>query len=254
MSLGGVLGIACWLILTSLGIFRAAGLPETWPLLAAAGLGATLGAVSRWHLLLWIGTAGAALLLVVAYTPLAPVLARNVVRTDTASVDGAQAVVVLGSSVTRDGLASAEGIERVLAGLALTHPGGPPTLVTSVVRRAPGDTVTNFRDIERIVAAAGGRRMAWLNNVFSTRDEALETLSLARRNGWTTVVVVTSTAHSRRACATFEHAGLRVICRPSAERSARMLGAETARERVAAWQYLVYEALGTVTYRWRGWL
>lgn len=252
IALGATLGVAIWLLWSTLGLADAAGLRDTWEPVAGAVIGGALGAAGRLRVLAATGAVLAAALLIVAYTPVAPSLARGLVRADSARGTEAQAVVVLGAEITADGLAVLTGLERALSGLALTSPGDSRTLVFSVIRIV-GDTVTGLRDIERLVALAGGRRLAWLNNVYSTRDEAVELHALAVRRGWHTVVVVTSPSHSRRACATFERTGLRVICRPSEGRSARLSRAATPRERLSAWRYVVYERLGSILYRWRGW-
>ena len=90
--------------------------------------------------------------------------------------------------------------------------------------------------------------------VHSTRDEALRTAALARRAGWRTVAVVTSPLHTRRACATFERVGLAVVCVPSEERSFALRHLRSPGDRLEAFGYWLYETLGWLEYRRRGWV
>lgn len=251
--LGLVLGVSCWMTWSVLGVTASSGLEAEWPLIGFALLGAVLGARQHYRVLTLTAATGAVLLLVVAYTPLAPFVARSLVRSDAPPGGRPDAVVVLGASISGDGLLGPTAVQRLLTGLALVAPTDSTPLVVSAVRISPSDSTTSHRDLERLVALAGGRRAIWLTNVYTTHDEAMEVRSLAARRGWRSVVVVTSPSHSRRACATFEGMGLRVTCRPSDERDFRLLRASTPHERWLAWEAVVYETMGSIVYRWRGW-
>ena len=251
--LGLVLGVACWMIASALGLAAVTGLENEWPLAGCAVIGAALGYRRHVRTMTLLAGPGALLLLLVAYTPIAPLAARGLVRSDPARMERPDAVVVLGSSTTGDGLLGASALERLLTGLMLLGPTDSTTLVTSSLRISPSDSTTNEADLRRLVALAGGRRTVWLANVYSTHDEALEFRAIAARHGWRSAVVVTSPSHSRRACATFERTGIRVTCRPSDERAFRLTRASSPHERLLAWQAVVYEVAGSLLYRLRGW-
>jgi uncharacterized SAM-binding protein YcdF (DUF218 family) len=90
--------------------------------------------------------------------------------------------------------------------------------------------------------------------VRTTHDEALRTAEIARREGWRTVVVVTTPLHTRRACATFERAGLAVVCVPSEERTFALRHLDAPGDRLAAFGEWLYETLGWIKYRHLGWV
>lgn len=94
----------------------------------------------------------------------------------------------------------------------------------------------------------------FVRGVRSTRDEALQFVALGRTHGWQRIAVVTSPLHTRRACRTFEVAGLPVSCVPARSRgySLRWLGGTHARLNV--FREVLYETLGTLWYSYRGWV
>lgn len=253
MATGATLGVASWVLWTALGITLVAGDSIDYGLGASALIGALIGA-ANWHrALMAIAGAGAAVCLVVAYTPLTSAVAPRFIRRDPPPSRHPDAVVILGAGVNRDGLLDIRALERLLSGLALAPPGDTTPIVTSSVRRAPNSPVTSEPDVRRLVALAGGRNLLLLTGVYSTRDEALAVGDLARHRAWHLITVVTSPSHSRRACATFERAGLTVHCAPSAERSFVLEHLERSPDRIRGFVALVYEAMGSVVYRLRGW-
>ncbi|MEP6551569.1 MAG: hypothetical protein ABJB95_10315, partial [Gemmatimonadales bacterium] len=72
--------------------------------------------------------------------------------------------------------------------------------------------------------------------------------------GWKTLAVVSSPMHSRRACATFEAVGFKVICVPAAVRGSGLYSAANAGDRLRAFRSWLYETFATDTYRRRGWI
>ena len=72
--------------------------------------------------------------------------------------------------------------------------------------------------------------------------------------GARSIALVTSPMHTRRACATFERAGFRVHCVSSGEGLAVTRHPVTSLDRLAAFREYVYERLGMVEYRAKGWL
>jgi uncharacterized SAM-binding protein YcdF (DUF218 family) len=68
------------------------------------------------------------------------------------------------------------------------------------------------------------------------------------------IALVTSPMHTRRACATFEKLGFRVVCVPALERDHDTWHPVTAEDRLAAWRAYLYERLAWVEYSYRGWV
>ncbi len=221
------------------------------PIVGLLVLGAALGASGRERYAFRLMASIVVALLVFVLTPIVSVVGRRLVRSDPpAQVD---AVVVLGGGVTREELMSQETVDRMLSGLERTAAPDTTPIVTSVVRRGPRARTSTEADTRRMMALAGGRRVHFVRDVFSTRDEAEAVRALATRLGWRHVAVVTSPSHSGRACRTFEGVGLIVSCWPSPERRTRVADAVTVTERLNSAAAVLYEIFGFVRYRLRGW-
>lgn len=223
----------------------------------AALLGGLLG-VTRLRPLLWLaGGCLAALFATVSFTPLIVQPAQALIRSDPIPSPPLtlDAVVVLSSGLSTDGLLSPDGADRLLSGIRLAKATGATTIVTTRVRNQDHVDVSSDADQKRTLALAGpGLRLFVVADVFSTRDEALRVRDLARQQRWSRVAVVTSPAHSRRACGTFEKAGLRVTCVPADSRDVAFKTLTSPGDRVGAFKLWVYEIAGTVNYRLKGWL
>jgi uncharacterized SAM-binding protein YcdF (DUF218 family) len=92
-----------------------------------------------------------------------------------------------------------------------------------------------------------------LDSVVSTRHEA-ERAAASLPPSNRTIIVVTSPMHTRRACATFEKVGFRVYCMPAEERLWITRHPELPRDRVPAFRMYLYERVGWLKYRWKGWI
>jgi uncharacterized SAM-binding protein YcdF (DUF218 family) len=195
------------------------------------------------------------ILLLVGQTRLIEAPARRLVRRDTLPSAPVGAVVVLSGSLTPTGLLQRSAADRLLEGLQLLHAGVARRLVLSRVQATgPGGLRLNSdSDQQWFLRLLTPEPRVDILSAASTREEAEATAALARREGWQQIVVVTSPLHSRRACATFEAVGLRVVCRPCPDRE---YGLErmTPGERIRAFRDWVYETVGWVSYRRRGWV
>lgn len=254
---GAILGGLIW------GLISTLGFPGIFHLSRASGfapsllLGGLLG-LSRYYLLLWIIGGGlTALYGLVAFTPLIIQPARALIRSDPMPSPPLtlDAVVVLSGGVSRDGLLSPDATDRLFSGLRLAKATRTPALVTTRVRNPANPEISSDADQKRLVELVGPRSQLFIvSDVFSTRDEALRVRDLAAQQQWARVAVVTSPAHSRRACGTFEKAGLRVTCVPSESRDVAFKTLATADDRLKAFRLWIYEMAGTVNYRLKGWL
>jgi uncharacterized SAM-binding protein YcdF (DUF218 family) len=116
------------------------------------------------------------------------------------------------------------------------------------VLRSEGDQAALVRRL------TPGTRLHLVGPVSSTHAEAVAVADLARRERWHRLVVVTAPIHSRRACATFEGAGLTISCRPSEERKFAVESLPSPGDRIPAFREWLYERVAWAVYRWRGWV
>lgn len=249
-TLGVLIGVALRFVVN---VNNIVGVDEARSILAATLVGGLLGATAfRW--VVWaVAGALAVTTLLVAYTPLVSRPARAFVRSDAPPPGALDAVVVLSSDVTREGRVAGQGLERLIAGLDLIRHGAAPVLVFTVVADPHG--VPSRADQLRLVGLLDpAPRVAFVDSVFSTRDEAVRVARLAPANGWRAIALVTSPIHSRRACATFERVGFRVTCLPAPSREFSLSRLSGAADRLRVFQLVLYEAMARLVYRGRGWI
>ena len=110
-------------------------------------------------------------------------------------------------------------------------------------------------DLQSVISLVGdGTRTILVDSVTTTRTEALRMRAIARANGWQTLAVVTSPLHTRRACATFEAVGFRVVCVPATVRGSGLIPGSIAEDRLRDFRSWLYETFATDSYRRRGWI
>jgi uncharacterized SAM-binding protein YcdF (DUF218 family) len=252
---GAILGTLVAVTAHILGVQQLLRTPDLALYAPAAIVGAVLG-ISRLRPLLWIGAAIVALLcLVVTYTPLVSTLAKPMVRRDRVPTQ-VDAIAVLGSGLTADGMMRNETLDRLLTGLSLSRAGLARTLLISRERATfDGKVVSDSADQESVLALARpSAQIIFVDSVFTTRTEALRMKAIAQARGWSTVAVVTSPMHTRRACATFEAVGFRVVCVPAALRESGLEEGSNAQDRLHAFRSWLYETFAGDSYRRRGWI
>jgi uncharacterized SAM-binding protein YcdF (DUF218 family) len=197
----------------------------------------------------------AAICIAVGYTPIVSTLARPLIRRDSlpARVD---AVAVLGMGLTPDAMMRSESLDRLLTGFSLAKRGlAPVVLVSREQRNIGGKPVSDSTDLQNIAALASpAARVIFVDSVVTTRTEALRMGAVASANRWSTIAVVTSPMHTRRACATFEAVGLRVVCVPAAVRGSGLYPGANAEDRLRAFRSWLYEVLATSSYKSHGWI
>lgn len=251
---GAILGIASWLLLITMGLPYVFRISEYDGLVPFAILGALAG-MTRLRKVLWIPPALlTVVLLVVAYTALIEAPVRSLVRRD-AVPQRADAIVVLSAGINPDGLLGWQATDRIIKGIELVQAGIAPTIVTTRERNVfRGKVITSEQDQKRLLALGGVTDALVTPVINNTREEAVAVGRIARSRGWNQLVLVTSPAHSRRACATFEKVGLKISCVPSDSRDVAFIVLGNGEDRIAALRLLVYERVGTAFYRWKGWL
>lgn len=252
---GAILGTLSAVGADVLGVQPLLRIPDLTLYVPGALIGAILGA-SRLRPLLWISAAVIALLCVaVAYTQLAPTLARPLIRRDPVPTR-VDAIAVLSAGFTPDGMMRSQTLDRMLTGLSLARRGIARTLLVSRERRmVGGKAVSDSADQQSILLLAPpAGQVIFVDSIFTTRTEALRMKAIAQTRGWSTIAVVTSPMHTRRACATFEAVGFKVVCVPADVRESGLYAGSSAGDRLRAFRSWLYETFATFTYRRRDWI
>jgi uncharacterized SAM-binding protein YcdF (DUF218 family) len=248
------LGAGIWLALALLGVpsvFHTDSLIGLIPF-AIVGLLVFLTRFAR--VVAWIAALLVVVLVVVAYTPIINGTSRALIRTDPMPAS-ADAVVVLSAGVTVDGFLQGQGLDRLLTGLSLVKRGVAPVLIVTREDRDLGNRhVSTAADQDRLIALTGVTTVAATPLEASTHDEAMAVKRIVDKNGWKRVILVTSPFHTRRACATFEHVGVVVSCRPADSRDIAVRSLASPHDRVGAFSMWIYELAATLQYKRHGWV
>jgi uncharacterized SAM-binding protein YcdF (DUF218 family) len=253
---GAALAFAIFTLADSLGIFNVTGTPPGARLLMLP-LGAIL-ASTRAGSLLWLAAGVLTTMsFVVSYTPLVKSPALSFIRADAPNTDRPlDAVVVLSGGITHEGRLTGPALDRLLTGIAEARARGVRTIAMSVITPQDGGMrVSSEPDQRALVAlAAPELDVRFVRDVHSTRDEAMAFAAMGRTHGWRRVMVITSPLHTRRACATFETAGLPVECRPARARDYAISRLEVPSNRRRAFADVMYETAATALYAARDWI
>jgi uncharacterized SAM-binding protein YcdF (DUF218 family) len=161
------------------------------------------------HLSFLLGCLGILAFLVSAFTPLPNLLERW--SRIPSMVQPADAIVVLGSFVSEDGILSGDSLHRAVRGIALYHQGYAPLIVLSGYAGTRGSSEAEVR--AELARTLGVPRVALLAEAraFTTREEAVRIGRTLRERGSRTILLVTDSLHMRRARALFERVGLAVL-------------------------------------------
>ena len=222
----------------------------------AATVGALIAVFGGTRIIAYLAVTAALCTAIVTMTPLVDGLVSSWIRRDALPSVPLDAVVVLSSGVNQDGAIDVSGIQRLQAGLAVSHQNRARLLITTrVADRRGGRVVTSDAD-QRALIELGGDTSTWriVSPVFTTHDEALRSAELLAPANTRTIAVVTSPLHTRRSCLTFEKVGFRVVCVPSVERRYAVQHLSGPQARFIAFVDWLYEQLGMIKYRARGWV
>lgn len=251
--LGALAALLLWQ-LGVLGILKLTSAPGAVVACVVVGFG--LGFVRGGRVLVGVDLVFLATYLVVAFTPVITGPIARWVRADSATSRPADAVVVLTSGVKSDSSLDVAGMDRLLTGLEIITTGGAPRIVTTRVSRSFGRRLVSTNSDQRRLIHLARADSAWseVDTVSSTRDEATRVARLLLPAGARNIVVVTSPMHTRRACATFEAVGFHVRCVPAREHQWSTWHPTSGLDRLAAFREYLYERLGMMKYRTKGWI
>jgi uncharacterized SAM-binding protein YcdF (DUF218 family) len=247
------------LVATALIIAGIPGIPGKHPgayLVVGIMIGAVVGQFEWTRLVAYASLATAVALAAVTMTPIIDGPVSSWIRHDTLPPSPLDAVVVLSSSVNRDGVLDVSGTERLLSGLAVWRRNHARLLITTRVEDGGGGRIVTSDADQRALIELGGDISSWriASPAHTTHDEALRTAELLAPASSRSIAVVTSPLHTRRACATFEALGFHVACIPSDERRYAVYALSGSGERFDAFFDWLYEQLGMIKYRMRGWV
>ena len=131
----------------------------------------------------------------------------------------------------------------------------PVVLVSRERRSFAGKVVSDSADLQNLIALTNiPVQIIFLDSIVTTRTEALRASAIAQAHGWSLLAVVTSPMHTRRACATFEAVGFKVVCVPAVVRGSGLAPNSNAEDRLRAFRFWLYERFATDSYRRRGWI
>ncbi len=163
----------------------------------------------------------------------------------------ADAIVVLGSGLMPDSTLGYESQQRFLYGLRLYKKGLAPLVILSGPARPHTEPESTIR--AQIASELGVPRSAILEmpEIKTTREEALEAVSLLKAKNLKHVLLVTEALHMRRSKMIFERVGLRVSAAPS---DAFPEYARSALDRLKLMQDVLKHSAGLLYYRIAGYI
>jgi uncharacterized SAM-binding protein YcdF (DUF218 family) len=218
--------------------------------------GIAIGFFSRFGVLVGLDLGLVGVYLLVAMTPVMSPFTGRWMRIDSLPADTLDAVIALSAGVKSDTALNVVAADRLIGALELMREGHGRRLVTTRQRQEMGNRkIDSDADQRRLISLASVAG-AWtsVDSVHTTRDEAVQIAALLLPSGARSIIVVTSPMHTRRACATFEAVGFRVVCRAARERDFVTNRPTGNRDRLAQVRAYGYEVMGMLKYRWKGWL
>jgi uncharacterized SAM-binding protein YcdF (DUF218 family) len=251
---GFILGVLGWLAATSLGLSSLPGLRSieisSFGFLATGLAGAWL-IKTRLRAFMWLLCGAMCLMLIIlSSTPVIIPAVRALVRSD--PLQKADAVYVLGAGILSNGDLSHPFQTRLLHGYEVIQQGATNTLIVPRLSPpAPPYLPAVQRQMQKLKIKAN---LVETPVVVNTHDEAVVIARLARERNWRRIILVTSPAHTRRAVAVFEKAGVKVLSSPCTEGDYDLNSPNEPGGRLTAFRDWLHETIGYQMYRLRGWI
>jgi uncharacterized SAM-binding protein YcdF (DUF218 family) len=198
----------------------------------------------------WLGGVTLTVFLASAFTPLPNFLAEQL-RTRS-RLERAEAIVVLGSDVRKDGTLGDSSIRRALLGILLYKNGLAPLLVFLGPHNEKAGV--SEAEVRRELARGLGvpaEAMLTESRAWTTREEATRTRALLAPRQIRRILLVTDYQHMRRAQALFIQAGFEVLPATTEEESSVASGPEG---RLKLMRVVLMEVVARLYYRLAGYL
>lgn len=191
--------------------------------------------------------------LLIAYTPLANLLATSLQRDEARAepLERADIIIVLSGGRYLDGSLNEASLRRTVTGVRLYRQGFAPTLLFS---GGPccGQSASAF--MARLATELGVPESAILLEERSQRtyESAVHAAALLRDRGMGSAILVTSPLHMLRARRAFEAVGVPVCGVRTSEKNLRLVSGVA--ERISILEDAIHEYAGLLVYRLRGWI
>ncbi len=147
--------------------------------------------------------------LVTAYTPLPNLFAQKLAVSS--KIAPADAIVVLGAGVHRDGTLGESSLRRAVQGITLYHRGLAPVIVFSGPAYEGSPREAEVRAALARQLRVPERAILLETNADTTAEEAENIAQQLQRRGAKRILLVTSSLHLARAAPRFERLGLKVF-------------------------------------------
>jgi len=247
---GFVLGVLVWTAALRLGIDAIPDFESPHIVLLAGLVGAFI-AQTRARILFGAVSAFVCLaLLFVMYSPISALLIRQMIRSD--ALQRCDGVVVLHAEVNGAGELTDRARERLFHSFGLLRQDYAKELVVTQRIAPEKSPVPAIRTLMRQLRFK--YPVHQVGPIENTRDEAVAAAALAKARKWKRVILISHPAHMRRAAATFEKAGLPVLCSPCPEGRYDLQQLRQPEDRLAAFRDWLHEAIGQQVYELRGWV
>jgi uncharacterized SAM-binding protein YcdF (DUF218 family) len=191
----------------------------------------------------FVGTMGLAALCLATLTPVSRWLYQAMLIAP--GQGNADAIVVLGASVSEDGVLDGSSLRRALAGVLALRQGRAPTLLLLGCPRGVAVEAQVRADLARSLGVAPDAILTEAR-ALTTRQEARRVAELLLPRGQRRVLLVTGECHMWRARALFERAGLEVL--PCPVRELPLVATAPAERLTLLWQ-VARESAARAMYR-----
>lgn len=198
--------------------------------------------LQKWLRLL--GLLGVLGILLSAYTPLPNALARALATSS--RIQPADAIVVLGGSVYRDGTLGDSSLRRAIQGIVLYHRGLAPLIVFSGTSYAGSPVEAEVRASLARQLLVPDKAILLEPRAQTTAEEAHNIAPELLQRGVKRVLLVSSSLHLPRAVSRFEQYGLKVLPVVADDTPLNTDGTDG---RLELMRYVLREALGRWLYR-----
>jgi uncharacterized SAM-binding protein YcdF (DUF218 family) len=165
----------------------------------------------------YLGLATLVALLALSFTPLADVVSHAM--SVPARLEPADAIVVLGAGVRRDGTLSNSSLRRTIRGIDLYRRGLAKILVFTGPRNRSAHAEAEVRSVLAMQFGVPSAAIVLETTARTTREEADRVAALLRHRGLSRILLVADVEGMRRATAVFQRVGFDVLPAPAEQMS-----------------------------------